>query len=133
MKKLIILGAVVLMAAAANAQGSEKAPVKAPPATPATTTPPAPATDAATPKSPQTADEKQVSNSHWMAAKNQLESAKKHLSQVKYDPGNQKENAIRSIDAALQEINVVMKMKENENKKDNKDKEHDHSDPNHKH
>lgn len=46
-------------------------------------------------------------NDHWMAAKHQLESAKRHLQIAAYDPGNQRESAIKYIDAALKQIELA--------------------------
>lgn len=49
-------------------------------------------------------NDKDKKNDHWIGAKHQLESAKSHLQKVSFDPGSQRENAIRYIDAALKEI-----------------------------
>lgn len=52
-------------------------------------------------------NDKAKKNDHWMAAKHQLESAKHHLQIAAYDPGNQRENAIKYIDAALKQIEIA--------------------------
>jgi len=52
-------------------------------------------------------NEKPKKNDHWMAAKKQLESAKRHLQIAAYDPGNQRETAIKHIDAALKQIELA--------------------------
>lgn len=98
MKKIILMSAVLISGAAtAFAQASESAqPVK--PAAPA---------QVILQKDKQDKDkdkDKVKTHEHWMGAKHQLESAKKHLEAASYDPGSQRENAIRYIDAALKEI-----------------------------
>lgn len=132
MKKQFILVAMMFAATTAFAQSNEKST-----ATPAATQPhgkpivqPAPAAPA---QQAQTVDEKKVSAAHWMAAKRQLESAKDHLLKAKFDPGSQRENAIRSIEAAIREVNQALNVKDDMPKKNDDMKKHDHSDPNHKH
>lgn len=133
MKKLIILGAVLLATAAVQAQNNEKTKSKS--SSTVTTAPPATnaATMQSTPQPAQVNDEKKESQSHWEAAKRQLESAKDHLKKATFDPGAERENAIRSIEAALAEVNNVLAQKHNAPPRPLNQQGHDQSDPNHKH
>ncbi len=103
MKKLIILSAFVFASTAMYAQDKDKDKSRI--AAPATTIQPAGDVQV---QSPPKQDDNKIAASHWNAARHQLESAKQHLEKVKFDPGVERENAMRSIDAALAEVKKAL-------------------------